>query len=202
MRMHSTVPDRAPPSVPMRGPARPYGPPPADPAECHSLGDRRRVARSGASFRGRECTNAYPPRSVCTRSRKAPPTPPSRRDVKVLPPLLHTRPSHLRTGLLAMRCACRATDAHSPCTKTLRQMSRPVPTRNNHLDPPSYPSSSCRVGSASQHTERHTWGTVRAIWSPLDGRASLCKQVGGIRNARWLLLGAQEKLEGGHAGYK
>ena len=27
MRMHSTVPDRAPPSVPMRGPARPYGPP-------------------------------------------------------------------------------------------------------------------------------------------------------------------------------
>ena len=54
-------------------------------------------------------------------------------------------------------------------------LDRLVPSRNHHLDPLSCPSSSSRVGSASQDTERHTWGTVRAIWSPLDETDSLLR---------------------------
>ena len=111
---------------------------------------------------------------------------PSRRHVKVLPPLLHARPSHLRTGLLAMRCACGATDSHSPCSKTPQQTSRPVPTRNNHLviSTP-FPASPAAPASARRRSIRRSTRGERFVRSGVRSTAEL------VSASRWVESGTR-----------
>ena len=148
-----------------------------------------------ASSRARECIPAA--LGLYQKPQRASDAP-SRRRVKVLPPLLHARAARLRARLLAMGRALRTTDPRSRCTGELMRTSRLVSTRHAPLDPLFSSRGGARVGSASPRAGMHTPGPLGAIRKPLEASARLRRPVGGARSAQRRFLGVCQNLEAGH----